>query len=125
METLFPVTAGRDPGAGTHILIGDLHGWLTALKHSAGIYSQSTQGKLQLGDCLVQFRMYCAELFTQRRQELMSAGDVLYRLGEWLYASLGFICLWIIAFRFHCKYLLNERAFAGVNMDVAFIIPRA
>src|SRR5579859_2098828 len=38
----------------------------------------------------------------------MSACDVLYRFRERLFAS-----LWFIAFRFHCKYLLNERAFAG------------
>jgi hypothetical protein len=92
VENLFAVTAGRDLSAGIRILAVYIVG-LTALKHSASIYSESTQGKLQLGDCLVQFRMYCAEFFTQRRQELMSAGDVLYRLREWLYASLGFICL--------------------------------
>ncbi len=50
-----------------------------AVKHFAGVYRQCTQRELQLGDCFVQFRMYCAELFTERRQELMSAGDVLYR----------------------------------------------
>src|SRR5579864_2490700 len=47
--------------------------------------------------------MYCAELFTQRRQQLMSACDVLYRFREWLFAS-----LWFIAFRFHCKSLLTS-----------------
>src|SRR5438270_3206846 len=33
----------------------------------------------------------------------MSACDVLYRFREWLFARLGFI-----AFRIHCKHLLNE-----------------
>ncbi|HLK06514.1 MAG TPA: carboxypeptidase-like regulatory domain-containing protein [Candidatus Angelobacter sp.] len=38
------------------------------LKHSASIYRQCAQGELKFGNRLVQFRMYCAELFTQRRQ---------------------------------------------------------
>src|SRR5579871_528716 len=38
----------------------------------------------------------------------MSARDVLYRFRERLFASLRFI-----AFRIHCKYLLNERAVAN------------
>src|SRR5579859_2519583 len=47
--------------------------------------------------------MYCAKLFAQRLQQFMSACDVLYWFRERLSAS-----LWFIAFRVHCKYLLNE-----------------
>src|ERR1051325_7829133 len=72
------------------------------LKHAARVHREGAQGKFQFGDCLVQFRMNCAEFLIQRLQKLMSAGDVLYGLVERLFASFRFIAFWV-----HCKYLLT------------------